>query len=304
MNIVVTGADGFVGQHVVKQALQAGHEVRGIRRSASPADPASTLVADLTERWPVPEPPDGIIHLASLAAVGRSFDAPQEYISANTAMLTRIGEGLLAAGTPRTRVIVVSTGALYSPGRGPADESRPLAMSSPYAVSKGAVELQCAYYRSRGIDMVIVRPFNHIGPGQSKGFLVPDLVDAVDALSGDAPLRVGNLDTRRDYTDVRDVAAAYVGLLEAPQVSPVYNIASGRSLSGREILEAACRSLGREVPQTIVDASRIRPTDPQEIVGDASLIRRELGWAPKIGYEQSIADFVASRRPAVAADRA
>lgn len=305
MRIVVTGADGFVGQHVVAHAIDAGHEVDAIHRSAHGAvRPGSTVTTgDLTKEWPVTAPPDGIIHLASLAAVGPSFDAPQDYISANTSMLTQMAEALLASGPTSTRIIVVSTGSLYASGIGPCDESRPLAMTSPYAVSKAAVELQCEYYRSRGLDIVIARPFNHIGPGQSRGFLVPDLVQSLASMEPSQPLVVGNLDTRRDYTDVRDVARAYVDLLEESHVSPLYNIAAGRSVSGREILRSVCAALGRQVPETVIDPARLRPNDPQEIVGDASRLRRELGWAPRIGFDESISDFVAARTRAINSER-
>lgn len=305
MRIVVTGADGFVGQHVVAHAIGAGHDVHAIHRSAQGAlraGPATVSTGDLTKEWPVAAAPDGIIHLASLAAVGPSFDAPQDYISANTSMLTRMAEALLAQGPTPTRIVVVSTGSLYASGIGPCDESRPLAMTSPYAVSKAAVELQCEYYRSRGLDIVIARPFNHIGPGQSRGFLVPDLVHSLASIGPSEPLVVGNLDTRRDYTDVRDVARAYVDLLEAPHVSPLYNIAAGRSVSGREILGSVCAALDRDVPETVIDPARLRPNDPQEIVGDASRLRRELEWAPRIGFDESISDFVAARTRAISSE--
>ena len=295
MRIVVTGADGFVGSHVVDLAVRAGHEVHAIYR-AMPAtrrdDLGGEWAADLIQEWPIDETPDGVIHLASLAAVGRSFDAPQEYISANTAIMTNLGESLLRGGAGDTRVIVVSSGALYATAAEPCDERRDLAMTSPYAVSKAAVELQSSYYRARGLEMVVVRPFNHIGPGQARGFILPDLVEAVTGLGDAEALQVGNLDSRRDYTDVRDVARAYLDLLVAPAVQDIYNIASGVSVSGREILGEICHNLGREVPETIVDPARLRPNDPPEIIGDASRIRSDLGWTPVIPLQTSVRDFL------------
>lgn len=291
----MTGADGFVGTHVVNLAVEEGHEVHAIYRS-DPQFPRSDLAGqwagDLTQEWPIEETPDGVIHLASLAAVGRSFETPQEYIAANTAIMTNLGEALLRRAAPRPRVIVISTGALYAASDGPCDEDRELAMTSPYAVSKAAVELQCQYYRSRGLEIIVARPFNHIGPGQARGFIVPDLVESLAALPEGEALTVGNLDSRRDYTDVRDVARAYVDLLSATQVQSLYNVASGTSISGREILEAICRRLGRDVPSLVLDQSRLRPNDPSEIVGDASRLRHDLGWIPRIPFETSVRDFV------------
>ncbi|GAB3144770.1 GDP-6-deoxy-D-mannose reductase [Microbacterium neimengense] len=297
MRVLVTGADGFVGRHVVESALSAGHEVTTLSRATRTPHRGvrASWSADLTHEWPLDEVPDAVIHLASLAAVGRSFGDPQTYISANTAMLTTLAENLLAAGATNTRIVVASTGGLYAPGAGPCNEERELRMSSPYAVSKAAVELQAQYYRERGLGIVVARPFNHIGPGQAPGFLVPDLAGAVHDLGPREPLRVGNLQTRRDYTDVRDVARAYVELLSLSRPRPLYNIASGVSASGAEILSHICDALGVPAPETLVDESRLRPSDPHEIVGDASRIRDDLGWAPRIPIGQSIADFVHSR---------
>lgn len=296
MKVLITGADGFVGRHVVDHALSVGHEVMTISRAGTPREGvASAWTADLTHEWPVDDVPDAVIHLASLAAVGRSFSAPQEYLSSNTAMFTTLAENLLAAGAKDTRVVVVSTGGLYAPGPGPCDEERSVRMSSPYAVSKAAVELQAQYYGERGLGMVVARPFNHIGPGQAPGFLVPDLAAAVRNLAPGSPLSVGNLETRRDYTDVRDVARAYVDLLTLPDPRPLYNIASGASASGAEILAHICAAMDVAIPETIVDHARLRPSDPHEIVGDASRIRADLSWAPRIPLARSIADFVAAR---------
>lgn len=304
VRLVVTGVAGFVGHHVARMAAEEGWSVFGV--SSAPTPPAelepyldSYVGADLREEWPREAPTDAaVIHLAGLAAVGPSFDAPQEYIEANSAMVTRMCEALLAAGGSG-RIVGVSTGAVYASTPTPSvhAETSPVGFSSPYVVSKLLVESQLHYYQQRGLDSVVARPFNHIGPGQGPGFLVPDLARRLRELSPGEPLTVGNLDTRRDYTDVRDVARAYLLLAAAPQLShPLFNVASGTALSGRAILDLVCAALEIDVPPLRVDRARVRPNDPASIAGDASRLHGELGWLPTIPVDQTIAEFVASTR--------
>ncbi|MFB7893139.1 NAD-dependent epimerase/dehydratase family protein [Microbacterium sp. NPDC056044] len=299
--LAVTGATGFVGRHVVRLAHEAGYDVWAIgREQAPPAEIAPMLSqysqADLTTAWPVTTPVDAVIHLAGLAAVGPSFAAPQRYIEANSRMVTAMCEPILASGHP-TRMLIVSSGAVYAPRADgePIDESSPTSANSPYAVAKLLVESQAAYYRHRGMDVSIARPFNHIGPGQDLGFLVPDLAQALKTLSADEPLHVGNLDTARDYTDVRDVARAYLAIVSSERrQSFVYNVASGDSRTGREILTAISEDLGSPIPPIVVDAARLRPGDPERITGSAERLRTEFGWTPEIGWRRSITDFIAT----------
>lgn len=296
MRLAITGVDGFVGRHVAATAAERGHEVVGISRSGGADVPgvAEFVTGDLTNAWPrVPEV-DAIIHLAGLAAVGPSFDEPLRYLDANVAMVVHLCDALLSEGS-RARVVTASTGALYAPSDSPIDESAAPSFSSPYAVSKAAVENMLTYYGGRGVDSVIARPFNHIGPGQGPGFLVPDLLGRLRDLPEGQPLQVGNLDAERDYTDVRDVALAYLQLAEAPAPAHrLYNIASGKSRSGHEVLATICDALGRPVPPIEVTSSR--PVDVPRVVGDASRIRRDVGWEPRYSFAQSIADAAASHR--------
>jgi GDP-4-dehydro-6-deoxy-D-mannose reductase len=297
--LVVTGANGFVGGHVAAQATEAGYEVWGIGRDAA-ASPefarngARYIEADLAEGWPIDAEVAAVVHLAGLAAVGPSFDAPQQYIQVNSSIMTAMCEALLSR-SPRARCVVVSSGAIYAPpAEGAAlSETSPLAPSSPYAVSKILVETQAQYYAGRGLSTVVARPFNHIGPGQGPGFLLPDLARALRDLGPDDALSVGNLSAARDFTDVRDVARAYVGLAgSATNEHAVYNVASGTAHSGFEVLETLCAVLDRPVPRTRVDPARMRPNDPALIVGDAARLRDEHGWRPRYGWRDSVRDFV------------
>ena len=296
--LLITGVDGFVGHHVAAAAACRGLTVYGIGRADGlPAGTAEHVEdyysADLTRGVPEFPEVDAVIHLAALAAVGPSFDRPQDYIGGNTAMVTNLAERLLRRRRPVT-LLAVSSGAVYGDSHGrPQDESTPVAVTSPYVVSKLAVELQMAYYRNRGLAAVIARPFNHIGPGQRPGFLVPDLYQRLSVLAPGQPLTVGNLNTRRDYLDVRDVADAYIALVTSEtHAHTVYNVCSGESLSGHEVLAMICRAMDRPIPELRVDPTRIRPTDTPQVTGSFAALRDEFGWKPRISPAQSIQDFV------------
>ena len=298
---MVTGATGFVGQVLVAQLSTAGYRVTGISEQETPPKQITELLAnyycaDLVSGWPDVDAFDGIVHLAGLAAVGPSFERPQQYLNHNSAMVTNLFEYLLRRGW-KGRAIVVSSGAVYSTVEGEfsafTEDSRTGA-ASPYVVSKMLIENQTEYYRGRGIDAFIARPFNHIGPGQGPGFIVPDLTRKVLDLELGRRLAVGNLDSARDYTDVRDIVRAYQRLLEVPQLLHAkYNVCSGSARSGWQVLHTVCKVLGRPTPPTT--RATVRPIDPLLISGDAGLLKGETNWEPKIDFETSIRDFVDSR---------
>lgn len=302
MNIVISGVNGFVGKHLVNELTTQGHSIIGIGMEDSPPDSIANELLEyascnLAEAWPdLKHQPDAIIHLAGLAAVGPSFDKPQDYINLNSAMMTHMCEYYLKKDK-RPRVVVVSSGAIYDAAQPmPINEASKIALNSPYAVSKLLTENQAAYYNKRGLECVVVRPFNHIGPGQGLGFLLPDLANKLQSRdSQDAPIHVGNLETKRDYTDVRDVAKAYVLLATMDQEPKelVYNVCSGKSRSGQEILHTLAESMGISSPNTVVDQSLIRPNEVMDICGDASRLQNETGWKPQLEIGQTIRDFVA-----------
>lgn len=296
MKVAVSGVNGFVGRHLVRELVGHGHEVDGLGLGPAAPDIAYLLAdyhdVDLTKTWP-DTGAAAVIHLAALSAVSPSFDQPQHYIEANSAPMTLLGE--LALHRPGLKLVVVSTGAVYgSPGPEPLSEDAELAPTSPYAVSKMLTEIQADYYRRRGADVVVMRPFNHIGPGQGPGFVLPDLLLGIRAWQHHArPLVVGNLATRRDYTDVRDVARAYRLAVEADRALPaVLNVCSGASRSGRSLLEALVRAMQLDIPDVVLDSTRIRPNDPEAITGDNSAIRASLGWAPNIELDQTVMDIL------------
>lgn len=304
MNIIITGVNGFVGQHLVRELSTHGHQVIGIGRDENPADDiqpilSSYLSADLSKTWPeITEAVDAVIHLAGLAAVGPSFSNPQQYIEQNSAMVTNLCEYFLTQKN-KPRIVLVSSGAVYDATQPmPIAESSPVAFNSPYAVSKILNENQAAYYASRGLDCVVMRPFNHIGPNQTLGFIVPDLTKKiVDRASVEQPITAGDLSSRRDYTDVRDVAKAYrlVATADHPPAHLVYNVCSGQSVSGNDVLAALSNSLGVPLPDVSIDPGLVRPNDTPDIKGNSERLANEFGWVREFTFEQSINDFNQSR---------
>lgn len=298
--VAVTGVNGFVGRHLVPELVSAGVDVVGVghEEAAAPDGLSDYVSQDLTAGWPRGLDVDAVVHLAGLSAVGPSFADPQRYLDQNSAMVTHLAEGVLDEA-PRVRVLVVSSGAVYDAHQDlPLDEDSRIGFSSPYVVSKVLVENQVAYYAARGLDAVVARPFNHIGPGQGPGFLLPDLLAGAEtAAATGEPLRVGDLDTRRDYTDVRDVVRANRLLVEAEHLDErTFNVCSGRSWSGRELLGLLESEWAHGAVAVEVDASRIRPGDPAEIVGDGTRIAKAVGWRPERDVPSSVRDFVTASR--------
>lgn len=300
MNIVITGVGGFVGHHLVRELRKNNINIIGVTHESDDISQIDDMLegcyrADLSKEWPnINEPVDAIIHLAGLAAVGPSFDNPQLYLDANSAMMTNMAEYYLKQTGKKPRFIVISSGAVYSPNQDmPLDEVAKIGFSSPYVLSKVLLENQCTYYRERGLDCVVVRPFNHIGPGQKLGFLVPDLIEQLQTLGDDGVIKVGNLETKRDYTDVRDVARAYRLLATAPNLKhTIYNVCSGRSVAGTEMLTMLQKIMDKDDAAIEVDKNKFRPTDAIDIYGDNSTLKNDTGWQPEITTSQTLQDSV------------
>lgn len=301
-SIIVTGINGFVGKHLARHLHSHGVSVIGVGQDTQVSADIKDVVdqyyqANLVESWPPTDSVDAIIHLAGLAAVGPSFDDPQRYLNANSAMLTNMAEYYLAHNK-KPRIVVVSSGAVYASQQPmPINEDGELSFASPYAVSKLLNEMQVKYYRQRGLDCVVARPFNHIGPGQSEGFILPDLYQRIVELPQNVhTIKVGNISTARDYTDVRDIVAAYEMLALAPSLQSItYNICSGTSLTGTELFTQLSTQLNRSEVTYEIDQSLVRPTDAPRITGDASRIEQELGWKPTYDISRTIADFIRER---------
>ena len=308
MKILVTGVNGFVGKHLARELYSRGHTIIGVGREDRVPDHLKNLVSeyyrcDLADSEDVEALPTGkidtVINLAGLARVSDSFKDPERYNHINVAVLSLLGNKLASQNSP-ARVIAISTGAVYDPHQPLplTEESVVASENSPYAISKLLMEKTASELRGKGLDCVVVRPFNHIGPGQEPGFLVADLYEKITgSLKSGQPVEVGNLKTRRDYTDVRDVVRAYTDLAEAKELAyDLYNVCSSKSIAGEEIIN---RLLGlmhaSGKVETEVNQKFIRASDPADLYGSYKRLHLESGWAPTYDLDTTLRDFVDSK---------
>ena len=299
--VVISGVNGFVGNHLARELNELGVSVVGIGQENDINPAISEIVdeyhqANLVEGWPSIPDAKAVIHLAGLAAVGPSFEKPQLYIDANSSMVTNLCEYYLGKEN-KPRIVIVSSGTVYDSNQDlPINEGGRIGFTSPYAVSKILNENQADYYRHRGLDCVVVRPFNHIGPGQGLGFILPDMYERLSTLGEEKKIITGNIETRRDYTDVRDIVRAYGKLALASALNyGVYNLCSGSSVSGVEIFNSLKSEMGLNGVEYAIDQSLVRPGDILNIVGDSSRLKEETGWSPQIDIHQTVRDFVKSK---------
>jgi GDP-4-dehydro-6-deoxy-D-mannose reductase len=305
-DILVTGVSGFVGKHLAREIKARGHKAYGVGREESPNPELESVLekyfkADLTNMQDVAKLPleeiDVVINLAGLASARDSFKDPEKYLKINVDVATVIAKEIVAR-KPSIRFIAISTGAVYGSNQPmPLTESSVLVtQGSPYAQSK--ILMEEALNKIEGLDCVLVRPFNHIGPGQEPGFLVPDLYQKISlAIQNAESVKVGDLNTKRDYTDVRDVVKAYVNLAEADSLEhKLYNVCSGKSLTGEAILNTLLEAMDASGKIKIEqDQALIRPNDPKDLYGSNERIIKVNSWHPTIALEQTIRDFVTSK---------
>lgn len=303
--ILVTGANGFVGNHLVPELTKHGYQVIGvggpIADRGTPQNLLQYIECDLNNPAEVAKidfsAVDGVVHLAGLAVVSQSYSEPLDFVTKNIGMEVNLFEEVLKQNR-KPKFLIISSGTLYDPRAAlPLNEQSPALPSSPYAVSKLGQEQMAWYYSMRGFEVVVARPFNHIGPGQSLGLMVTDFVkQIIDIERGAAnKLLVGNLEAKRDFTDVRDIARAYRLLLEKGSSGETYNICSGTSRSGQEMLDLILSKSSANVTVE-QDPARMRPSDTPDIYGSHEKLTADTGWQPEIALETTIADVIADWR--------
>jgi len=303
--VLVTGANGFVGQHLVRELAEHGITVIGVGGPQGIKEKSPHITTYMELDLTLPEEVakinfdgvDGVVHLAGLAAVGASFDNPMLYVTTNVGIEVNLFEAAMSQKAS-PRFLIISSSSLYdSKAPLPMTEESPVEPSSPYAVSKIGQEQMAHYYHRRGFESIIARPFNHIGPGQGPGFIVPDLAKQIIAAehSGTPEILVGNLDSHRDYTDVRDIVRAYRLILQKGRAGETYNICSGKPRSGRDILKGLLANANCD-PEIKSDPEKMRPADNPLIYGSHQKLTKDTGWQPAIDIETTLADVMADWR--------
>lgn len=314
MRVLITGIGGFAGSFLAEHLLECGYPVWGIVRSdaghaAHLEDRVQLRTADVVERDGVRKVleearPERVYHLAAQAFVPTSWDAPWETLETNVRGQLNVFLALLELDLP-ARVLVVGSNEEYGairPEALPLDEATPFRPNSPYAVSKIAQDmLGLQYWESHDVHAVRVRPFNHIGPRQSPQFVAASFAKQIAEIeAGVRPpvLKVGNLDAKRDFTDVRDVVRAYHLVLERGDPGEVYNVGSGEAHSVQELLDILVEASSVDV-RVEPDPTRMRPSDVPVSYADISKITSVVGWEPRISFEESVRSVLAYWRDVV-----
>jgi len=297
---LVTGATGFAGGHLLDRLADRAPVVAWYRPSGRPPDPnrhidwrpVDLLDAAEVERAFQEAAPTQVFHVAGAPVVASSFDSVVPHLQTNVLGTHHLLESVRRSMRP-CRVLVVSSSQVYHDSDEPLDEHAPLVPATPYGFSKLAEDrLADRACRDDELEIVIARPFNHAGPRQSPAFVVSSFARQIARIeAGLAPpeLRVGNLEARRDMTDVRDVVEAYDLLMRSAPVGRPFNICSGRAWQVSDLLDELLHAA--RVPIRVEeDEELLRPIDVPVVQGDASRIRAELGWAPRIPVEQTLSD--------------
>jgi len=307
MRVLVTGIDGFVGSHAAEFLLR----IPGVEVHGTVLDPSNVFNiehikqslhlhnANLLEPERLASlfreiKPERVIHLAGQAFVPAAFADPVPTFQANIIGGVHILEAArLLRSSESPSVLIVSTGEVYGrTDRLPITEEFPLVPNNPYAASKASIDIIAQQYGNTfGLQVTVVRPFNHAGPRQSPVFVCSDFAKQIaEVVAGkrEPRIRVGNIDTQRDFTDVRDVVRAY-WLLHERNATGVYNVCAGRPLAVREILETLSRLAGVRI-EIVTEESRLRSYDIPVIYGSNEKLRLATDWSAEIPLEQTLRD--------------
>jgi len=313
VKVLVTGADGFVGEHLVEELLGVGHDVAASTLTLPPTRDTLSVDQLAAAEWKAADVrdhdalyrlisvvrPDQIYHLAGFASGALARDQAAKAMEVNAGGTVNLCEAVVAVRDEfpgfNPRILVMGSGDSYGDA---ALEDVPLAEGlglrpvSTYGLSKAAQELAAhTYRRARALRVLVVRSFNLVGPGQAPHFVVPDFCNQAARIAcgreREQVMHVGNLDVERDFTDVRDGVRAFRMVMDLEKPAAAYNVASGLSVPIRRILDWILDEAGVK-PEIVCDPSRCRPGEISRIRGDAARIRSETGWAPERDIEASV----------------
>lgn len=300
--ILVTGATGFAGSHLLERLPPGARAIAWARPGGHPPPAGGQRdiqwqQVDVLDRAAMKTAlresrPDVVYHLAGAPHVGSSFDNPAAPLESN-ALGTHYLLSAIADEVPKARVLVVTSAMVYGPSADPHTEDSPLRPGSPYGLSKLAQDRLAALAAKDGLDAVVARPFNHTGARQVPTFAIPGFaqqIARIEAGLAEPVLRVGNLDAERDLTDVRDVVDAYAVIAARGDAGAAYNVCSGVAWRIGDLLERLLRR-SRVAVRVEQDEARVRPVDLPRLVGDNSRLRA-LGWAPRVPIDTMLDDVL------------
>ena len=305
--VLVTGAVGFIGSHLVERLASDGHDVRAFiryngrddRGHLDRIDPAIRAAIEV-HRGDLKDPEavrkavagrDWVFHLGALIAIPYSYQNPLDVVQTNVVGTGHVLDACLALGVER--VVLTSTSEVYGTARYvPIDEEHPLQGQSPYAATKiGSDALGLSYHKSFGLPVAILRPFNTFGPRQSARAIIPTIIS--QALSRPV-VKLGSLDPRRDLTYVKDTASGFASIAACDAaVGRVVNIGRGSDLTIGELVERIGAILGKPIPVE-TDNQRIRPAASEvgRLLAGTKLARELWGWEPKYSLDQALAETI------------
>ncbi|MGE0639589.1 MAG: GDP-mannose 4,6-dehydratase [Thermoanaerobaculia bacterium] len=317
--VLITGITGFAGSHLAEYFLAERPEIevygtyrwRSRRENIEGIEERLNLLeCDLSDAVAVRKTletcrPDAIFHLAAQSFVPSSWVAPLQTLNDNVAGQANIFEAVRSLGLDPAIQIACSSEeyGLVLPDEVPIRETNPLRPLSPYAVSKVTQDfLAYQYFMSYGIRAIRTRGFNHTGPRRGEVFVTSNFskqIASIEAGIQEPVIRVGNLDAVRDFTDVRDMVRGYVLAVEKGKPGEVYNLASGNAITIRALLDKLI-AMARVEVKVETDPTRLRPSDVEVLIGDASKFRADTGWEPKIPFDQTLNDLLEYWRERVA----
>lgn len=294
MKAIITGISGFVGQYLKEELESANYEVIGIERTQK----GDIILGDVLDRDRIIQiisdiQPDVIIHLAGQPRVRYSWDNPIETIQLNTLSSLNILDAVSKLNKA-VRTLFIGSSEQYgivSITNNIVNEEMPTRPVNPYAISKQAQEdLVLSLARKRNLDVVLTRSFNHIGPRQKVGMVIPDFASSIAKIEKqlqEPVIKVGNLYLKRDFTDVRDVVIAYRLLIEKGQTGEIYNIGNGKSYSIKEMLDFMINLSPKKIDIEI-DKNKFRPIEIPELISNNRKIYETCGWLPRINIKDTL----------------
>lgn len=298
---LITGVMGFVGRYFVEylNREEPDAQIHGVDIAPScemdiEYNSLNLIDAKSVDKLVKSSRPDYIVHLAAMSSVAQSWNEPVNSFMNNMAAFLNLADAVRNNDVP-ARILSVGSSEEYGIYDMPMQESFTLHPKSPYSVARLSQEYMSKLYVDRfGMDIVMTRSFNHIGPRQSTRFVIPSFIEQlVNIASGKSEnkMMVGNIDIIRDFTDVRDVVDAYWRIIKNAENRSIYNVCSGQGVKLRDIIDMTAKHLDVK-PNICVDLARLRATDVPSVVGDNTKLKRELGWAPRYNLKQTLLDMI------------